>query len=123
MLQSPLSVNSDLPPARSTALRLEEPRTASPEAIARGSDPSSDRSAEPRRVRPSRSDALIDAIAAAISGAIDAARLRGQSLEELKAEVLADDRLLDANLRRWLSNLVAETWARSEAGAVEDAPR
>ncbi len=49
-------------------------------------------------------------IAAAIAGVINIARLEGQSLEDLKAQVLADDRLLDRPTRRWLSDLVTQAW-------------
>jgi hypothetical protein len=53
---------------------------------------------------------LIDSIADAITVAIAAARAKGQSLEDLTAEVLADDNLLDGESRRWLSDVVARTW-------------
>ena len=49
-------------------------------------------------------------IAAAIAGVINIARSEGQSLEEIKAQVLAEDRLLDKPMRRWLSELVAKAW-------------
>jgi hypothetical protein len=49
-------------------------------------------------------------VAAAIVGVIDVARSHGQSLEELTAEVLADDALLDINQRRWLSEVIAVAW-------------
>ncbi len=49
-------------------------------------------------------------VVAAIAGVIQVARSRGQSLEELTAEVLADDQILDLDRRRWLSNIVAEAW-------------
>lgn len=49
-------------------------------------------------------------IAAAIAGVVRIARSRGQSLEDLTAEVLADDSLLDWELRRWLSDVVAQAW-------------
>jgi hypothetical protein len=49
-------------------------------------------------------------IAAAIAGVINIARSEGQSLEEIKAQVLAEDRLLDKPMRRWLSELVAQAW-------------
>jgi len=50
-------------------------------------------------------------VAAAIAGVVQIARSNGQSLDELKAEVLADDRLLDKVQRRWLSDIVAQAWA------------
>jgi hypothetical protein len=60
-------------------------------------------------VRPA-TDGLIDSIADAVTVAIAAARAKGQSLEDLMAEVLADDNLLDGESRRWLSDVVARTW-------------
>jgi hypothetical protein len=49
-------------------------------------------------------------VAAAIAGVVQVARSQGQSLEELTAEVMADDSLLDVNLRVWLSDIVAHAW-------------
>jgi hypothetical protein len=49
-------------------------------------------------------------IAAAIAGVIGVARSKGQSLEDLRAEVLADDSLLDWEIRLWLSEIVAQAW-------------
>lgn len=49
-------------------------------------------------------------VAAAIAGVIQIARSRQQSLEDLKAEVLADDNLLNWEQRLWLSDLVAHAW-------------
>ncbi len=49
-------------------------------------------------------------IAAAIAGVIKTARSQGQSLDELTAEVLSEDPLLDQVQRRWLSNIVAQAW-------------
>lgn len=49
-------------------------------------------------------------VAAAIAGIIELARSLGQSLEELKAEVLADDKVLDWATRQWLSNMLEEAW-------------
>jgi hypothetical protein len=49
-------------------------------------------------------------VAAAIAGVIQIARSKGQSLEDLTAEVMADDRVLDRNLRVWLSDVVAHAW-------------
>ncbi|XGV89445.1 MAG: hypothetical protein ACAF42_10360 [Limnothrix sp. BL-A-16] len=65
----------------------------------------------PRRAELAPSgEGLIDSIADAITVAIAAARAKGQSLEDLTAEVLADDNLLDGESRRWLSDVVARTW-------------
>jgi hypothetical protein len=49
-------------------------------------------------------------IATAIAGVVHIARSKGQSLEDLKAEVLADDSLLDFESRRWLSDIVSQAW-------------
>lgn len=49
-------------------------------------------------------------IAAAIAGLIQITRSQGRSLEELKAEVLADDPILDQVQRRWLSQIVTQAW-------------
>lgn len=51
-------------------------------------------------------------IAAAIAGVVSIARSSGQSLDELTAEVLADDSLLDKAQRRWLSEIVTQAWER-----------
>lgn len=49
-------------------------------------------------------------IAAAIAGVIKVVRAQGQSLEQLTAQVLADDSLLDRQQRCWLSDVVAQAW-------------
>jgi len=49
-------------------------------------------------------------VAAAIAGVIKIVRAQGQSLEEITAQVLADDSLLDKQQRRWLSQVVAQAW-------------
>ncbi|MUL36603.1 hypothetical protein [Gloeocapsopsis dulcis] len=49
-------------------------------------------------------------VAAAIAGVIKIVRAQGQSLEQLTAQVLADDSLLDIQQRRWLSDVVAQAW-------------
>ena len=49
-------------------------------------------------------------VAAAIVGVVSIARSRGQSLDDLKAEVLADDALLDLQQRHRLSEIVAHAW-------------
>ncbi|KAM3111223.1 hypothetical protein [Phormidesmis sp. 146-33] len=51
-------------------------------------------------------------IASAIAGVVQVARDKGQSLEDLMAEVLADDKLLDRSQRRWLGEIVAQAWER-----------
>ncbi|MEQ9670868.1 hypothetical protein [Coleofasciculus sp. G2-EDA-02] len=49
-------------------------------------------------------------VASAIAGVIQIARSQGQSLDELTAEVLAEDSVLDQAQRRWLSDIVAQAW-------------
>ena len=49
-------------------------------------------------------------VATAIAGVVKIARSQGQSLDDLTAEVLADDQLLDNVQRNWLSKIVAEAW-------------
>jgi hypothetical protein len=49
-------------------------------------------------------------VAAAIAGVIKISRSEGKSLEQLTAEVLADDSLLDMQQRRWLKEVVAQAW-------------
>lgn len=49
-------------------------------------------------------------VAAAIAGVIQIVRAQGQSLDDLTAQLLADDSLLDAEQRRWLSTVVAQAW-------------
>lgn len=49
-------------------------------------------------------------VAAAIAGVIKISRKQGKSLEQLTAEVLADDRLLDIQQRRWLKDVVTQAW-------------
>ncbi|ACK71939.1 conserved hypothetical protein [Gloeothece citriformis PCC 7424] len=49
-------------------------------------------------------------IVAAIAGLIKITRSQGRSLEELTAEVLAEDPLLDQVQRRWLSQIVTQAW-------------
>lgn len=49
-------------------------------------------------------------IAVAIAGVVKLARSQGQSLDELTAEVLADDPVLDPVQRGWLSKMVQQAW-------------
>jgi hypothetical protein len=51
------------------------------------------------------------ALVTALEVVIASARANGQSLEELTAEVLADDMWLDASQRQLLSEIVAQAWA------------
>ena len=49
-------------------------------------------------------------IARAIAGVIQIARRQGQSLEELTDSVLHDDRLLNLDRRKWLSETIVQAW-------------
>ena len=49
-------------------------------------------------------------VAAVIAGVIRVVRAQGQSLDQLTTQVLADDKMLDRQQRRWLSKLVAQAW-------------
>ncbi|MEM9925967.1 MAG: hypothetical protein AAF915_19815 [Cyanobacteria bacterium P01_D01_bin.50] len=49
-------------------------------------------------------------VAVAIAGVIKLVRAKGQSLEELTSQLLAEDALLDKQQRRWLSQVVAQAW-------------
>lgn len=49
-------------------------------------------------------------IAVAIAGVVKLARSQGQSLDELTAQVLEDDPILDQAQRHWLSKVVSQAW-------------
>ena len=49
-------------------------------------------------------------IALAIAGVVQIARRQGRSLEDLQAEILQDDRILDIVQRRWLKDLIVKAW-------------
>ncbi len=49
-------------------------------------------------------------VAVAMAGVINLARSQGISIDELKAEILADDHLLDVVQRQWLSQILHEAW-------------
>lgn len=51
-----------------------------------------------------------ETLAVAIAGLVKMARSQGQSLEDLTAEVLEDDPILDRTQRRWLSEIVTQAW-------------
>lgn len=52
-------------------------------------------------------------VAAAIADVVRISRSQGKSLEEVTAEVLAEDRLLEPPLRQWLSEAVVQAWSYS----------
>ncbi len=49
-------------------------------------------------------------VASAIAGVIKIVRSQGQSLEELTAQVLQEDSVLDRQQRRWLSQVMSQAW-------------
>lgn len=49
-------------------------------------------------------------VAAAIAGVVQFARSQGQTLDDLTAQVMNDDAVLDREVRLWLSQLVAQAW-------------
>ncbi|MDM3843524.1 MAG: hypothetical protein PT116_00365 [Aphanizomenon gracile PMC638.10] len=49
-------------------------------------------------------------VAAVIAGVVRVVRAQGQSLDQLTTQVLADDKMLDRQQRRWLSQLVTQAW-------------
>lgn len=49
-------------------------------------------------------------VATAIAGVVQMARQQGQSLEELTADILKDDFVLDLDRRKWLSELITQAW-------------
>lgn len=49
-------------------------------------------------------------VVAAIAAVVMIARSQGQSLEDLTAELLAEDTWLDSCQRLWLSDVVTDTW-------------
>lgn len=49
-------------------------------------------------------------VATAIAGVVGIARNQGQTLSDLTAEVLQDDRILDRTQRDWLSRIVSQAW-------------
>lgn len=51
-----------------------------------------------------------EVIAVAIAGVIRLARRQGQSLDDLTAEVMAEDPVLDIVQRGWLSQMIAQAW-------------
>lgn len=49
-------------------------------------------------------------VAAAIAGVISCTRSQGRSLNDLEAEVLAEDGLLEQEVRLWLRDIVVHAW-------------
>jgi hypothetical protein len=53
-------------------------------------------------------------VAEAIASVVTMARYEGQSLDDLVAEVLQDDPILDQVQRQWLSKIVTQAWRSLE---------
>jgi hypothetical protein len=51
-----------------------------------------------------------ETVATAIAGVIHLARKNGQTLEDLTAEILAEDPILDQVQRHWLSKIISQAW-------------
>lgn len=49
-------------------------------------------------------------VAAAIFGTIQIARSQGQSLDDIRTELLQDSGLLNPEQRQWLSEIVGHAW-------------
>jgi hypothetical protein len=58
----------------------------------------------------------LDLIATAIAGVVQIARSQGQSLDDLTAEILHDDNLLDTVQRHKLSQIIIQAWNRLQVG-------
>jgi hypothetical protein len=52
----------------------------------------------------------VETLAIAIADVVKIARQRGQSLEDLQAEILQDHSILDIVQRRWLKNIIIKAW-------------
>jgi hypothetical protein len=63
----------------------------------------------PLQPEPRTEELILNAIAVVI----EAARSQGQSLEDVKSEVLADDAMLEPQQRKWLSDVVSQVWESS----------
>jgi hypothetical protein len=50
-------------------------------------------------------------IATAIVGVVQMARQQGQSIEQLTESILKDDRVLDPERRKWLSQMIVQAWS------------
>jgi hypothetical protein len=49
-------------------------------------------------------------VASAIAGLIKMMRAQGQTLEDLIAQLLEEDSVLDRQQRRWLTQMVTQAW-------------
>ncbi|MEY2857897.1 MAG: hypothetical protein RLZZ74_2209 [Cyanobacteriota bacterium] len=51
-----------------------------------------------------------EVIASAIASVVQMARQQQQSLEQLTESILRDDRVLDPERRKWLSQMIIQAW-------------
>jgi len=51
-----------------------------------------------------------EVIASALAGVVQMARQQQQSLEQLTESILRDDRVLDPERRKWLSQMIVQAW-------------
>jgi hypothetical protein len=51
-----------------------------------------------------------EVIASAIASVVQMARQQQQSLEQLTESILRDDRILDPERRKWLSQMIIQAW-------------
>jgi hypothetical protein len=51
-----------------------------------------------------------EVIASAIASVVQMARRQQQSLEQLTESILRDDRVLDPERRKWLSQMIIQAW-------------
>jgi hypothetical protein len=51
-----------------------------------------------------------EVVATAIAGVVQMARQQQQSLEQLTESILRDDRVLDLERRKWLSQMIIQAW-------------
>lgn len=55
-----------------------------------------------------------DVIVAALAGVIETAQSQGQSLDDVIAQVLADDCLLEPQMRHLLGDIVTQAWQQMD---------
>lgn len=68
--------------------------------------PTSDREVIALRQQPVNDEL----VAVAMAGVVNIARSQGKSIDELKAEILVDDNLLNMAQRQLLSQILNEAW-------------
>jgi hypothetical protein len=63
-----------------------------------------------KRSAPKNSVVNEEVIASAIASVVQMARQQQQSLEQLTESILRDDRVLDPERRKWLSQMIIQAW-------------